>query len=593
MFEQAAGSAPTGGPPVDAVPVADDVCRPAGLLDAARAALATLAGSADGYLETMGTHGLLAAVGELEPLSTLVSLVQARVTAALPVVEPVVRTVVDPQTGVRLPQPYLPAGAVSPQELSTVLGCSVETTRDRVATARVVADLPGVRAAAAAGLLRWWQVRRVADALADLEAPARAAVDARIAADAAAGRCRSRFAARLRRAVIAESPARAEEEHRDARDERRVTVRPADRGMAWFGALLPAEDALAVGSCLDALARTPMADAPTDPSDPTASGGTADCRTLDQRRADALVGLCREALERLHTGDLARGGTGAAPGPRRRSRRRGEVQLVVSAETVLGISDAPGDLLGYGPVDAGHARRIAHSAGIVWRRVLTDPVTGAVLDRGRRAYTPPAEVAGHVMARFGWQCSRPGCGHRAADLDHATAWKDGGATSAANLHPLCRGCHTARHTGWTVHLDEATGATWITPHGAAATTPVADLRPEDRLPRAPGHPTMPADPTPPGAPGHATVPIVPTVPTEPTEPTPRGAPDVPTSAGAREATASTGAAGPKMSLARRLPDDWLTTLRQVVTDRVSAAPVFDRFAGGASVEEIDSDPPPF
>ncbi len=52
-------------------------------------------------------------------------------------------------------------------------------------------------------------------------------------------------------------------------------------------------------------------------------------------------------------------------------------------ETVLGMSQAPGELVGYPAVGPAQARRIAHLPGTAWRRVVTDPVTGLVLDRAR------------------------------------------------------------------------------------------------------------------------------------------------------------------------------------------------------------------
>lgn len=175
-------------------------------------------------------------------------------------------------------------------------------------------------------------------------------------------------------------------------------------------------------------------------------------------------------------------GARVGKGPRRAARRRAEIQLVVSAETVLGIADTPGELAGYGPVGPEQARRIAHLAGTTWRRLITDPVTGAVLDRGRSAYTPPAALADHVQARFGWTCTRPGCSNVAADLDHATAWTELGGTSVDNLHTVCRGCHTAKHGGWTVRIAPDGTTTWRTPHGRSSTTGPTDHRPEDRAP---------------------------------------------------------------------------------------------------------------
>ena len=479
------------------------------LVEAARSAVDAVVAVPDDELGRVPTGELLAAVGVLESLGTTVSLAQARLTAAVPVVEPVVRSVTDPDTGVRTVGSFLPAGAVSPQELSAALAAPVELARARFADATALRGLPGVTAAARDGQLRWWQLRRVADAVVGLDPAARAAVDARIAADAAAGRCRSRFTARLRRAVCATEPDRADADHQRSFEQRRTSVRPDGAGMAWFGALLTAQDALTVGECLDVLAPTappPHPPAPCGPQPP--AGPEPDGRTADQRRADALVAICRDALDRHHgrtgTTDRSAGpadaadpdsgagpvggpaggaaGTPGTPGRRRRGRRRGEVQVVVSAETLLGIAEDPGELLGHGPIGAGQARRIAHLAGMTWRRILTDPSTGAVLEVGRETHTPPERLAAHVLATFGWQCTRPGCAHRPHDLDHATARLAGGATDPANLHGVCRGCHTAKHSGWTVDLDSDAGARWTSPHGLVATTPPADLRPEDRHP---------------------------------------------------------------------------------------------------------------
>ncbi|NHT17847.1 DUF222 domain-containing protein [Cellulomonas sp. IC4_254] len=74
-------------------------------------------------------------------------------------------------------------------------------------------------------------------------------------------------------------------------------------------------------------------------------------------------------------------------GGRCTGRPGAEVRLTISASTLLGLDDQPADLDGYGPIDAVRARALA--AGGVWRRVVTDPVTGQVLDVGRTRYRPP------------------------------------------------------------------------------------------------------------------------------------------------------------------------------------------------------------
>ena len=66
------------------------------------------------------------------------------------------------------------------------------------------------------------------------------------------------------------------------------------------------------------------------------------------------------------------------------------------------------------------AREIA--ADGVWRRLVTDPLSGTLLDYGRTTYHPPAGLADFVSARDVY-CRAPGCRRRAVDaeLDHVIA----------------------------------------------------------------------------------------------------------------------------------------------------------------------------
>ena len=57
------------------------------------------------------------------------------------------------------------------------------------------------------------------------------------------------------------------------------------------------------------------------------------------------------------------------------------MNVTVPFATLLRIGDEPGILHGYGLIHPEVARRIAAEA--TWRRVLTDPATGAVLDYGQ------------------------------------------------------------------------------------------------------------------------------------------------------------------------------------------------------------------
>ena len=111
--------------------------------------------------------------------------------------------------------------------------------------------------------------------------------------------------------------------------------------------------------------------------------------------------------------------------------------------------DQPGELVGHGPIPACLAREMAAEGA--WRRLVIDPVSGTLLDHGRTTYRPPVGLADHVRARDATADS-PAAGDRAADaeLDHITAWADGGATSEPNLAAGCPHDHRLKtHApGW-------------------------------------------------------------------------------------------------------------------------------------------------
>jgi hypothetical protein len=254
--------------------------------------------------------------------------------------------------------------------------------------------------------------------------------------------------ARARRAVAELDPHHADR-HLRAAQQRRVTLVPQEDGMAGLWALLPAEDAVAIRDRLTGLAR----DTPTD-----------DTRTADQRRADVFV-------------DLLLG----AP-----AQREVRVNLTLPLDTALG-GNSPAELAGYGPIDAGTARRLAADA--TWRRILTDARTGAVVDVGRSTYRPPAALADLVVARDRC-CVFPGCTYPAdsCDLDHTISWQDGGSTSAANLGALCRHHHRLKHEkDWQLEQPAPGHFRWTSPTGRRYATGSALSRgqPTDRQPTGP------------------------------------------------------------------------------------------------------------
>jgi len=170
------------------------------------------------------------------------------------------------------------------------------------------------------------------------------------------------------------------------------------------------------------------------------------------------------------------------------------VQILMPYSTLTGADDQPCELVGYGPLPADAAREIAADA--VWKRLLTDPATGALLDYGRTTYRPPAALADHVRARDVY-CRFPTCRRRAldADLDHCIPYPTG-PTSEHNLYGGCPHHHSLKHhAGWTVTQHPDGRITWTTPTGHTYTS-----HPHNYHPDPPPPPTPKPEPEPAPAP---------------------------------------------------------------------------------------------
>jgi hypothetical protein len=102
------------------------------------------------------------------------------------------------------------------------------------------------------------------------------------------------------------------------------------------------------------------------------------------------------------------------------------------------------------------------------RRLIREPQTGHLLDRGRTAYSVPDELRAFLVARDG-ECRFPGCHRRAGlgQVDHAEPWRLGGETSRANLGVLCVRHHQLKtHAGWRiVHSGDDGSCRWRSPAG--------------------------------------------------------------------------------------------------------------------------------
>lgn len=263
------------------------------------------------------------------------------------------------------------------------------------------------------------------------------------------------------------APELHEERHEKARDTRSVNVYPESDGMSTLVALLPSEDAqtvyLAIGACiaLDEQASRSNSELESASSN-SLPNRTTETRSMDMRRADALTRIATDFLgsnrERIE-----------------KQKRPISINVTVDLPTLLGLSNNPGQLEGHGPIPASIARKLA--ADGKWRKFVTEPLSGNLLDMGRSHYVPSQYLVDFLTARDRI-CRFPGCSQpaRLGDIDHAISWDDGGETNPKNLGFLCRRHHRLKtHGGWKLESHKDGSCTWTSPNGKTHFVPARPL----------------------------------------------------------------------------------------------------------------------
>jgi hypothetical protein len=128
-----------------------------------------------------------------------------------------------------------------------------------------------------------------------------------------------------------------------------------------------------------------------------------------------------------------------------------QVLVMVPVFALMGLTDEPALLDGYGPIPASMARNLVADGASSFHRVLVDPRDGAPLEIGRENYRIPAAMRRWLRLRDG-KCPFPGCNNQSLDneADHLLAWADGGTTGISNLGQPCPKHHRLKHgSGWT------------------------------------------------------------------------------------------------------------------------------------------------
>src|SRR5216683_136432 len=420
-------------------------------------------------------------------------------------------------------------------EIAAALTLTGRAAEDELGLALDLAwRLPATAAALEAGELDLPRAKVIADGTGGLDDAHAAAVEAQVLPDAPS-MTTGQLRAAVARAVLAADPAAARRRREKAEKNARVERWDESAGTAALaGRDLPPADVLAADQRLCQIATAWKS-----------QGAVAD---MDQLRARAYVALLLGDPVDDPPADLMppgiatppRGGTGTSgtgadgtsgaegtpgasdtadpparhPAPRTPGGRAaprppgaglaglvGSVNLTLPLATLLGLTDAPGEVGSYGPVDGRTARTLAGTAagpGARWhvtitgqdgqaighgcaiRRALaadgtwTVTITASPLERG--TCTHRRETAGyqltprlrHLIEIRNRTCTYPGCGQPAArcDADHTVPYDQGGRSCECNVAPLCRHHHRLKQAqGWKLEQMSPGILVWITPSG--------------------------------------------------------------------------------------------------------------------------------
>jgi Domain of unknown function (DUF222) len=358
-------------------------------------------------------------------------------------------------------EPFFGVDESEREDVSTALRLSAGTAQSRIDVARTLVNyLPNTCSALATGDISLAHANVIAketaaairDGLTEFqifEVEQRAIAHAEFHTPA-------QVANQVRTSLARIAPETFEDTVARARDTRRVSCYNDSDGMSTVVAILPAADAQVVINAIESFIRVTSA----DNGNTEGSINVKDSRSTDMKRADALTAIAAASL---------------SSSPVTPHRRPISINVTIDLPTLLGLAENPGQLAGYGAIPASVARELASDGK--WKRFITDPQTGTLLDYGRESYEPPQALKDFLIARDR-TCRFPGCRRSAAlsDLDHAQSWEKGGSTSAENLGALCRRHHRLKtHDGWSVTSHADGSCTWVSPLGKKFFTPARSI----------------------------------------------------------------------------------------------------------------------
>ncbi|BCW20651.1 hypothetical protein NtRootA9_33590 [Arthrobacter sp. NtRootA9] len=339
-----------------------------------------------------------------------------------------------------------------------------------ISQSRKVCAMPAVAGALAAGSMSWRHAVIVAEEADCLAPESAAALVAHFFDPDAPNRARgsapgdlvpSRFRRKVRSWRERTYPDSLQARHVACVADRRMEYRPDADGMASITLILPGDTACAIWNKTTAIARGLQ--------------GPDETRTLSQLRPDVAAALLLNAGNGTAApgrhDDGQQSGTGTDPYAVDLSKipaPRADVLVTIPLLTLMGTTDEPADLDGYGPIPAAMARKLVANGANSFYRALVDPRNGAPLEIGRTSYRLTEAMKRWIRMRDG-HCTFPGCTNHSTDndTDNLTAWQNHGTTGVSNLAQLCPKHHRLKHnSGWTpTPATETEPPGWISPTG--------------------------------------------------------------------------------------------------------------------------------
>lgn len=259
--------------------------------------------------------------------------------------------------------------------------------------------------------------------------------------DLAPGMTTAKFLVHARRLRERTHPDSMATRHALAVADRKLVLVPDKDGMSWLSMFLPADAAQGIWNQATHTARTLQV--------------PREHRTLTQLRVDVLAQwlLATGTSPAQNHGannagqaqETAPVGDDAAPAQGRDTRPLAQVLVTIPMLTLLGRSNEPAELEGYGPIPPKMAQELAAGCPTLYR-IMVDPYTNEYLSMDPTRYRVSAATRTMLRARDG-TCVGNGCNTVTADteLDHILAWENGGASTPENLRSECGTHHRLKH----------------------------------------------------------------------------------------------------------------------------------------------------